>query len=208
MKIGILGGTFDPVHFGHLHLAIALFERHQLDEIFWIPVHINPLKNNQPEEAKHRIEMLNLALEGLPHFKVLDIEIAFEGPSYTIDTVRALKKMHPQDELYLLMGEDALLRFNAWKEPFEILRLAIPLIGARQSHTFPETLSMPDEMLKILKQGWSSIPLVEISATELRKRLKENKFCGHMAPQKVLDYIRQHALYLPQDEIEGRQKTR
>src|SRR4051794_30672333 len=101
--IGIYGGTFDPVHFGHIQLAISLIEQGGLDEIFWIPANTNPLKSDSPASADHRLQMLKIALKELPFFKILDIELKREGPSYTIDTLRLLKKEYPDAELRLIL---------------------------------------------------------------------------------------------------------
>lgn len=195
-QIGILGGTFDPVHHGHLHLAIQMLEIHNLSEVWWIPAQINPLKGNPLTPAQHRLEMLKLALADIPQFKILEEELKREGPSYTIDTLRELKKTIAQDcKLHLILGDDALANFTQWKEPGEIVRLAPPLIGARNSARFPETLEMPKELREVLMHGWTAIPLMEISATDIRKRLKMRRFCEHLLPVKVLDYISRFGLY-------------
>lgn len=195
-RVGIFGGTFDPIHFGHLHLAVSLSEAHHLDEVWWVPAAANPLKKDSPEDARHRLAMLQLALEGLSKFKIVDCEIKRPGPSYTVDTLRALKDEFGKDiAFHLLLGEDSLSSFSKWKEAEEVLKLASPLIGSRQGTTFPEGLALPKEMLTALKKGWTPGPVVQISATDVRKRLKESRFCGHLVPWKVLDYIFKNRLY-------------
>lgn len=194
MKIGIFGGTFDPVHFGHLNLAISLAEVHSLDEVWWIPAQINPLKIKHPLAAIHRLNMLKLALNGLSNFKIMEIETDQDGPSYTINTLLKLKEKAPNDQLHLLLGEDALFHFMQWKEPASIIAIAPPLVASRGSSHFP-SIQMPGPILKAFKMGWSPIPFMDISSTDLRKRLIHNKFCGHLLPSKVLDYIREHHLY-------------
>lgn len=195
MRVGVLGGSFDPVHFGHLHLAISLAEAHHLDEVWWIPVRMNPLKTESVQSPVHRLEMLKLGLQGIPYFKALDLELKREGLSYTIDTLRRLKTQYPKIIWHLLMGDDLLEQFGKWKDPEEIIRLAPPLIGARLLKNFPSHLPYAKEIMIALQKGWTPIPFIEISATEIRKRLKENKFCGHLVPAKVLDYIANHRLY-------------
>lgn len=197
MRVGIFGGTFDPLHWGHFHLAISLLEKHNLDQVWWIPVQINPFKESQPVSAKDRLAMLKLGLEGISAFKVMDLEMNRPGPSYTIDTLRELHRAHPEVSFYLLLGDDALAHFDRWKDPEEIIDLAPPLIGARQYLNFPSFLSLPQKVLNALEEGWTPLPLMEISATNIRKRLKEKLFCAHLAPAKVLDYIAQHRLYSP-----------
>lgn len=181
-RIGIYGGTFDPVHFGHIQLALSLFEQCGLDEIFWVPAKINPLKPLSSTAGHHRLEMLRLALEGLPYFKVLDLELNREGPSYTIDTLKILQKEYPEASLRLILGDDTWKHFNKWKDPEEILKIAPPLVGSRSA----ETTSSPH----ILRT-----PLFEISATAIRNRLSHSLYCGHLVPTKVLDYIAQNGLY-------------
>lgn len=191
-QIGIFGGTFDPIHFGHIHLAVALAEAHQLEEVWWVPACISPFKKKLPVEASHRLAMLKAALEKLPQFKILDLELTRKGPSYTVDTLILLKEQFPQYVFHLLFADDVLPRFLEWKEPQKILELAKPLIGSRQSKEFPSDLHLPEDF----KWGWTPIPLLEISATDLRDRLKRKKFCGCFIPEKVLDYIEEHHLYL------------
>lgn len=183
MKIGIFGGTFDPIHFGHIQLALSLFEQAGLDKIFWIPAKINPLKTENPVLPNHRLQMLKLALEDLPSFKILDIEIHREGPSYTIDTLQLLKKEYPQTTFRLILGEDTLPQFPKWKSPEEIVKIAPPLVGTRSL----EEIQCPFQ--KIMT------PFLEISATDIRARLSKHLYCGHLLPAKVLDYITLHGLY-------------
>lgn len=193
-KVGILGGTFDPVHFGHLNLAISMHEKHHLDEIWWIPVNTNPLKEKHPSENAHRLAMLKLALEAVHYFKIVDIELTRIDDSFTIDTIKILKEKFPDTHFHLLLGDDALDHFMRWKEPEEIVHLAPPLTGARLFSRCP-VLKFPEKIKKIFESGWTKIPLLEISATEIRHRLKQQLPCSHLVPGKVLDYIRDHQLY-------------
>lgn len=193
-KIGIFGGTFDPIHFGHLNLALSILEKHKLEEIWWIPVKINPLKLKHPTADFHRLAMLKLALEHLPFFKILELELRHNDTSYTIETIKILRAQFPSYRFYLLLGDDALLHFMNWKSPLEIIQLAPPLIGSRKYEKCPD-LSLPHELQKIFQRGWTRIPLLEISSTELRKRVKNNLYCEHLAPAKTLDYIREYQLY-------------
>lgn len=168
-KIGFFGGSFDPIHFGHLNLAIQMLETHGLDEILFCPVFCSPFKVHQPPVAspEHRLEMLKLVLAAVPQFRVSSIEIERSSPSYTIETLKKL----PKAQYRLILTKESAAAFDQWKEPEEIKKVAPLLVGDR---TFP------------------------ISSTEVRKRLKKRLYCGHLAPEKVLYYIEKHGLYLSQ----------
>lgn len=181
-KIGFFGGSFDPLHFGHLNLAISLSEHHQLDQVLFCPVNRSPFKERDPiASAEHRLAMTGLAIQGLPRFRLCRLEIERGGVSYTVDTLRALKEAHKQDELFLLLSEESIESFSRWKESEEIVRLAGPLIGTRKKGGH--------------FAGLTPMPVMEISSTEVRNRLKKNLPCLHLVPAIILDYIRLHRLY-------------
>ena len=186
-KVGLYGGTFDPPHFGHLNLAIEIMERHHLDEIWWIPVYTHPFQSKATSSTiNERLEMVRLAIEEIPTFKVLDIETERVGPSYTIDTIQLLKRQFPEYQFFLLLGDDSLAHFHLWKDPEEIVRLALPLIGTRKdaSIVLPDTLS--SVVRQAMEKGVTPIPLMQISSTAIRQRLKEGLYCGHLVPDQVL----------------------
>jgi len=193
-KVGLLGGTFDPIHFGHMHLGISLQEAHNLDTVIVCPALSSPLKTTHPRDAEHRLAMVKLAIEGLPTWEALDWEIKRKGPSYTIDTVRYLlstKFNNKKDQLYLLLGEDLLPELSQWREVEQLLDLAKPLIGCRrfERNTFKSPLAEKVAM------GITLTKVLEISASEIRSRLKKGLYCEHFVPAKVLDYIKEHGLY-------------
>lgn len=191
---GFFGGTFDPIHFGHLNLAINLLEIHQLDHIYFSPANFSPTKQTtlpvSPNKA--RKEMTRLAIEGIEQFSLLDIEMEREGPSYTIDTIRDLIKRHKGVQFHLILGEDVLEGLPQWKEVEELLKLAPPLTGTRALDKLPE---LPQVIRKMVDQGRTDIPSMDISSTDLRKRLSKKMYCGHLIPAKVLDYIHAHDIY-------------
>lgn len=193
-KIGLLGGTFDPIHFGHIHLGISLQEAHSLDAVIVCPAFSSPLKTAHPHDAEHRLAMVKLAIEGLPTWEVFDWEIKRKAPSYTIDTVRYLLNTrfnNKKDQLYLLIGEDLLPELSQWREVEQLLNLAKPLIGCRrfEKNTFKNPLAEKVAM------GITLTKVLEISASEIRNRLKKRLYCEHFVPAKVLDYIKEHGLY-------------
>ena len=146
-KAGILGGSFDPVHFGHLNLAISLMESCALDEVLFIPTRLSPFKENAPPRvsSEHRLAMLKIALVPLKKFRIIDWELEGQGPAYTIDTVRKLSQDHSLG-LHLLLGEDHLKSFDRWKEVEELIQLAPPLIGSRNGGSAFDTL--PSQLQK------------------------------------------------------------
>lgn len=192
-KIGILGGSFDPVHFGHLNLAISLMEKCSLEEVLFVPTSLSPFKKNAPPavSAKHRQEMLNLAIAPIKQFRSLDWEILENGPAFTIDTVRRLSS-NPDLQPHLILGEDHVASFHQWKEAQELIRLAPPLIGTRE---IGDLSQLPVQFQVLLQKSRVRIPLFEISSTDVRKRFSENKYCGHLLPSSVMDYIKKHHLY-------------
>lgn len=193
-SIGFFGGSFDPIHLGHLNLAIQLYESHCLDEIWFCPAFLSPHKQNQyPLSGQLRLEMVKLALAEIPTFKVIDTEINREGVSYTIDTLEALGHQS-QDQFHLLLGEDSLKDFSTWKDFKKIIEIAPPLIGTRFSSS--EEIGFENSPLgEALKKGFTPINRFEISSTNIRERLQNKLYCGHLIPRKVLDFILQNHLY-------------
>lgn len=194
--IGIFGGTFDPPHLGHIQLAIQLLERHSLKEIWFCPASTNPFKREtQVASAAHRYAMLELALEDVPHCSVSTIELQRQGISYTVDTLRELKQQHPSEEFALILGSDGMEGFMAWHQPHEIVSLAHLLIGTRSNQKPPECLRAFPDIWYAVTEGWTPIPQFDISSTEIRHRLNQKHYCGHLLPAKVLDYIIKNQLY-------------
>lgn len=184
-KIGFYGGTFDPIHFGHLFLALQLAEYHGLDEVLICPAFCSPFKENKVPRAspEHRLEMVRLAVEDIPYMRPLSWEVENQKTSYTIDTIRALPPAH----YHLLLSEESASSFMRWKEAEELARLAPPLIGCRGGGQSPHH--------SFLEKGWTPTKSMEISSTEIRERLKNKLYCGHLIPAKALDYIQRYRLY-------------
>lgn len=190
--IGFFGGTFDPLHVGHLHLAIQLLERCDLDEVLFCPAFCSPFKTAQPPLAspQHRLAMLQSVIAEIPQFRVTAMEIERGGPSYTVETLRLLAAQK-EVQYHLLIADDAASYLHSWKESEEVVRLAPPLVGTRGSlRPFP-----PSPIAQILECGRVTIPKFDISSTEVRERLKNKLYCGHLIPRKALDYIQRHGLY-------------
>ena len=143
-SVGLLGGTFDPIHLGHINLALELKERAGLDEVWFVLANVSPLRTKSPPlsyEARHAL--LELALAPIPDFSVCSLELKRPPPSYTIDTIQELKSLYPNDNHTLLLGEDTLLHFDKWKDP-EVIAAALPfLIGARRGGVLKKKMRQP-----------------------------------------------------------------
>lgn len=196
-KIALLGGTFDPVHIGHLHIACEILEHFRLNKVLFCPAFTSPFKMNDENVASpsHRLEMTKLAIEGYDQFSVLDYEINQASVSYTIDTLEYLKKERPDDEYYLILGEDVLKTFFDWKRPEDILKLASILTASRDGVLKKNETKIPKEYLEEIEKGFCKIHKFELSSTYIRERIQKKLNVSHLLPPKVLDYIHKHQLY-------------
>ena len=187
-KVGIFGGSFDPIHWGHLNMAVSLMEACALDQVLFVTAGVSPFKEKTPPavSGKHRLHMVELAICGIKSFAALDWEIESEGPSYTIDTVRRLSK-DPSLQLHLLIGEDHLDTFHRWNEADELTRLSPPLVACRAGSRQGTPSALDSYKIPI--------PLFDISITVVRQRLIQKKYCDYLIPASVLDYIEKHRLY-------------
>lgn len=191
MKIGIFGGSFDPIHYGHLITAIFLVESKKLDKLIFIPCHISPHKlEKEYASDEHRFNMIKLAIKDVEYFEASDIEIKKKDISYTIDTLRELKKIYREDELFLIIGYDNLLVFDKWKDPDEILNLSKVLVLRRIS-SLPEIKNIYADKVEIV-----NAPIIQISSSEIRDRLRANKTIKYLTPDSVIEYIFQNKLYV------------
>ncbi|HVE77896.1 MAG TPA: nicotinate-nucleotide adenylyltransferase [Gemmatimonadaceae bacterium] len=188
MRLGILGGTFDPPHVGHLLAAVDAFEATGLDRLIWVPAGLNPLKATvPPSDPAHRLAMVGLAVRGDARFAVDPVEIERAGLSYTVDTLRTLAGRWPGAELVLLVGADTLASFARWREPDEIRRLATLAILTRAG----------DEPAAALPAGALALETrrVDVSATEVRARVRAGRSIRGFVPDAVAEYIAAHRLY-------------
>lgn len=188
MKIGMFGGTFDPIHNGHLITAQAIREIRKLDKIIFIPSYIAPHKVNITSSfPEHRLEMIKLAIQDNSYFECSDYELKKEGISYTIDTIRHLKEKY--DDIELIIGYDNLLDFKNWKDPDEILNLVELIVLKREC---PDN---EEHDKYFYKAQLINTPLIEISGTAIRNRIKENLPVSYLVPEKVKEYIYKLNLY-------------
>ncbi|QQS37432.1 MAG: nicotinate (nicotinamide) nucleotide adenylyltransferase [Ignavibacteriales bacterium] len=187
--IGVYGGTFDPVHLGHLITAQFVYEVRNLSKIIFVPNLISPHKTGKKiSSAQHRLEMLRLAVNGIKHFEVSEIELNRSGISYTIDTIRELKRS--TNIIEMIIGYDNLIEFSTWKDPDEILNLAKLVVMDRKIKSHPLN---PDKYFS--NAVLLDTPQIEISASEIRDRVKKNLPINFLVPQKVMEYISAQNLY-------------
>jgi nicotinate-nucleotide adenylyltransferase len=198
MRIGVFGGTFDPVHLGHLLLAEACREQAGLDRVIFIPAGIPPHKQGRElTPGNDRAEMLEFAIAGHPEFTVDRSEIKRSGPSYTVDTLRALRHNQPADEFCLLMGADSLAEFHLWKDPREIASLASLVVVNRGSQAPPDLASLIPQLGEsaVSQIQIVTMPAIEISASDIRQRAQQGRSLRYLVPRAVERYILEHKLY-------------
>ena len=197
MKIGILGGTFDPIHYGHLVAAGCSAEEYNLDKIIFIPSARPPHKSDgQVADCRHRYEMTALAIQGIEAFELSDLEIKREGRSYTVDTLKALKAIYPQDELFFIMGQDAFEHFGEWKNPEEILQYATLLVVSRPGSE-PDLRELFTELAPEAEDRicFIFIPGLYISSSDLRERIIDGRTVKFLLPDAVAQYIKANQVY-------------
>ena len=192
MKIGILGGTFNPVHSGHLINAQTILEELSLDSVFFIPSKYPVHKELEGDiSAMDRLAMVKLAIQGNERFEALSLELDREEPSYTIYTIEELMKRYPGAELFLIMGADSFNEFHTWREYQRIAGIVTIVVMRR-----PGDSSLRRDLLKecpsVVEAG---NPLIDISSSAVRARIKEGRRADYMVPAQVIQYIKNKGLY-------------
>ncbi len=198
-KIGILGGTFDPIHVGHLILAERAYYQFGLDEVLLMPSGNPPHKRNRVNRAslEERIEMVRLAIEDNPHFTLSLADAHEMGYSYTRETLEQLTSQNPDVEYYFIMGADSLFTFEEWKDPGEIAKLAI-LVAAVRDHVSDQSMEL---QIQHLTQKYGAdikvldAPNMDVSSRMLREWIRENKSVRYYLPDAVISYIKNTGLY-------------
>lgn len=195
--IGVLGGTFDPIHLGHLVVAEAVREALELDSMLFVPAWVNPRKVGRAQAAaEHRLEMLRLALSGNPAFEICPIEIDRGGPSYTVDTLEALRAdFGARASLSFVMGADSLADLPRWHRPEDIVRLARLAVVPRSGHR-PDVDALEADVPG-LRRALTNVeaPVIEISATAVRARAAAGRSIRYLVPEPVREYIEGRSLY-------------
>jgi nicotinate-nucleotide adenylyltransferase len=200
MRIGIFGGTFDPVHLGHLILAEQCREQGRLEQVWFVPTAHPPHKSGRGlTPFAQRAEMLALAAAGQPAFHVENLEELRPGPSYTADTLDEIRRRQPAAELVLVLGSDALRDLPSWHEPDRIVRQAGLLVAVRPGYSLPDagelrsSLDLPRSCP--LRLEAVEMPMIDISSRELRARAALGRSLRYLVPRSVECYIDAHRLY-------------
>lgn len=199
-KIGIMGGTFDPIHFGHLFIAQTALDKFTLDNILFIPAGNPPHKNKNMITDKYiRMDMVNLAIESNTKFQTSAIEIFKENTTYTIDTIKELQQLYNnRADFYFITGTDAFIQLDTWKEYIQLLSITKFIVMTRQV----ENSKILDEKIELFTKEYEGhiykveIPTLDISSTDIRKRVKESNSIKYLLPDSVEKYILNNDLYI------------
>ena len=198
MRIGVLGGTFDPVHIAHLVIAEEARTRLSLEEVVFIPTGQPWLKADKPvSPGEQRLEMVRLAISSNPFFRASSMELGRSGPTYSVDTLEVLQEeWGPEAEIYFILGMDALLSLPQWKDPARLLELCTPVAFTRPDQP-PSALDDIAKQLPGLKQRVQLVegPQIGVSGTEIRRRVAAGSSTRYLVPPAVEQFIAQHGLY-------------
>lgn len=188
VRLGVMGGTFDPIHFGHLVAASEAMAHFKLDKVIFVPTG-EPWQKQEITASEHRYKMTQLAILGNPDFEISDLDVKRPGPTYTVDTLRDLSAEHPNADLYFITGADAISQIQTWKDVDQIWGLARFVGVSRPGHDL-EVPKSPQGAISLLE-----IPALAISSTDIRGRVKAGKPIDYLLPDSVIGYIEEHNLY-------------
>lgn len=197
-KVGIMGGTFNPIHFGHLFLAEYAYDSIGLDQMLFMPSNHPPHKKQvNVVSSEQRLHMVKLAIQDNPHFETSDMELKRTGLTYTADTLTILTENNPDTEYFFLVGADSLLKLQYWKDPETICKLCTLVAAGRDRQSIEELQSQVNYLkltynAKILLMD---MPMIDISSAQIRDRIAVNKSIRYYIPESVSNYIKEHGLY-------------
>ncbi len=214
MKVGLIGGSFDPVHTGHLRVAEEIRERLGIAEVIFVPARVSPHKRFiPPADSRHRLNMLELSVKDNPHFSVCDIELRRDSPSYTINTLRWFKENNPSREYYFIMGSEVFASIDKWKDCDKLLKYASFVIIRRPGFTLPPINQVPFALGKNFRYSYCEngidvfdhprlnrlffmdISGVRVSSVEIRELVLKERSIKYLVLPEVERYIKQNDLY-------------
>jgi nicotinate-nucleotide adenylyltransferase len=196
-RLGILGGTFDPIHHGHLLAAEEAYHQLALDRVLFVPAGVPPHKPARPiSPVDHRVRMVELAIAGKPHFAISRVDVDRPGLSYTVDTLELLRaRWGPEPRFFFIEGNDSLSDIACWYQPQRLIELCELAVVARPG----SQINLPELERRLPgitgRIHWVKIPLLEISSSDLRARVRSGRSISYLVPPEVEAYVRQHELY-------------
>ncbi len=197
IQLGVLGGTFDPPHFGHLKMAEAALTQLHLDKVLFAPAGVQPLKQDQPASApEHRARMVELAIIGHPQFELSRADLDRPGPHYTVDLLAIIQQQSPHAALWFILGEDSLSDLLQWREPNRLIQLA-RLAVFRRSGFEPDWAALDAALPELRARiDWLDQAEIDISARDIRQRLQTGQAIDRLIPTAVIEYLTTHRLYV------------
>ncbi|HZK44110.1 MAG TPA: nicotinate-nucleotide adenylyltransferase [Syntrophomonadaceae bacterium] len=202
-KVGIIGGTFDPIHCAHLVVAEWAKDELGLDFVIFVPAANPPHKDfDEVLDKSYRFKMVELALRGNEDFVISDFEMQRSGKSYTIDTIKYFKRLYPQTELFFIMGIDSLFYLDTWKDVEELIDLCKLIVATRPGYVMEDNHVFYDKLPQRVwdKTTFIEIPELEISSRVLRQRVRENKSIKYLVPESIEKYIKDNNIYGESDD--------
>ena len=195
MRLGVVGGTFDPIHNGHIAAAEAAMDCAELDEVVFVPTGTPPHRPPTVASAEQRLDMCRLATADDPRFSVSDVEAKRDGPSYTVDTLLVLRAANPHAELFLVLGWDAAALFRSWYKPDEVIALAPIVVVTRPGRKAPEAKDLAAAGLQTGRVILCERSTPAVSASEIREAVREGRDVSGLVPAAVARYIASSHLY-------------
>ena len=196
-KTAIMGGAFDPIHYGHLAAAQTVFDRLDVEKVVFMPLGDAAHKHMEGASAADRYEMTRLAVEDNEAFAVSDMEIRREGKTYTVDTIGEIRKQNPDIKLYFIMGADEIMSLESWRQPEVLLKMCSFAAVTRPGYSNEAVKAQAERLMH--KYGcdirFIEIPSLDISSSELRQRIKDSRSIKYLLPKETEEYIYSHNLY-------------
>jgi nicotinate-nucleotide adenylyltransferase len=188
IRLGVMGGTFDPIHYGHLVAASEAASAFELDKVLFVPTG-EPWQKQAITDAEHRLAMTKLAIDGNPLFEISTVDVRRAGPTYTIDTLRDIHESNPEADVFFITGADSIAQIDSWKNSSQIWPLAHFVGVTRPGHSLEVPKSATGEVSLL------EIPALAISSTDIRARVEAGKPIDYLLPNSVIDYIHANHLY-------------
>ncbi len=200
MRIGLLGGTFDPIHLAHLRIAEEVREELALSEVWFIPAGVPPHKRAEPHlPFEERLRLVELAVKDHPAFRALDLEGRRPGPSYTVDTLKELRQRHPQHEFFFILGLDAFLEIETWYQYPRIPELARLVVVSRGEFPLEKARIRARELFPEKEILFLSVTRLDISSTDIRRRLKAGLSVRYLVPEPVFEALKNFRVIIEND---------